>query len=156
MAADPSKDKPVENIFRITDEIVHQLNKTKKMVILMIVSIVVVLPVTHFITFAVIGETVFDERNGSGGRPGPPWLNDQSGGSVAGAAPPDNPAFRIVQAVVIGTILFWLGIGIRQWFVLSKWTKKYKQYKQLQKKIDEKLDYDNDNNNNEGNEGQRQ
>jgi hypothetical protein len=47
-----------------------------------------------------------------------------------------------------------IGIDIRQWFVLSKWTKKYKQYKQLQKKIDEKLDYDNDNN--EGNEGQRQ
>ena len=155
MGADPIKDKPVENIFRITDEIVHQLNKTKKMVILMIVSIVVVLPVTHIITFAVIGETVFDERNGSGGSPGPPWLNDRSGGSVAGAASPDNAAFRIVQAVVIGTILFWLGIGIRQWFVLSKWTKKYKQYKQLQKKIDEKLDYDNDNNN-EGNEGQRQ
>jgi uncharacterized membrane protein YczE len=62
-----------------------------------------------------------------------------------GVGPLDNPAFRIAQAVVIGTILFWLGIGIRQW---------YKQYKQLQKKIDEKLDYDNDNN--EGNEGQRQ
>ncbi len=155
MAADPSKDKPVENIFRITDEIVHQLNKTKKMVILMIVSIVVVLPVTHIITFAVIGETVFDERSDTGGRPGPPWLNDRSDGNVAGGGPPDNAAFRIVQAVVIGTILFWLGIGIRQWFVFSKWTKKYKQYKELQKKIDEKLDYDNDNNN-EGNEGQRQ
>ena len=155
MGADPIKDKPVENIFRITDEIVHQLNKTKKMVILMIVSIVVVLPVTHIITFAVIGETVFDERSGTGGRPGPPWLNDRSDGNVTGGGPPDNTAFRIVQAVVIGTILFWLGIGIRQWFVLSKWTKKYKQYKELQKKIDEKLDYDNDNNN-EGNEGQRQ
>ena len=155
MAADPIKDKPVENIFRITDEIVHQLNKTKKMVILMIISIVVVLPVTHIITFALIGETVFDERSGTGGRPGPPWLSDRSGGSVAGGGgPPDSAAFRIVQAVVIGTILFWLGIGIRQWFVLSKWTKKYKQYKELQKKIDEKLDYDNDNN--EGNEGQRQ
>jgi hypothetical protein len=155
VGADPIKDKPVENIFRITDEIVHQLNKTKKMVILMIVSIVVVLPVTHIITFAVIGETVFDERSGTGGRPGPPWLNDRSGGNVGGGGPPDNAAFRIVQAVVIGTILFWLGIGIRQWFVFSKWTKKYKQYKELQKKIDEKLDYDNDNNN-EGNEGQRQ
>ena len=142
-AADPTKDKPVENIFRITDEIVHQLNKTKKMVILMIVSIVVILPVTHIITFALIGETVFD-----GGGQGPPWFDDDRSGSgagdAAGGGPPDSPAFRIVQAVVIGTILFWLGIGIRQWFVLSKWTKKYKQYKQFQKKIDEKLDYDND------------
>jgi hypothetical protein len=145
-AADPTKDKPVENIFRITDEIVHQLNKTKKMVILMIISIVVVLPVTHIITFALIGgETVFDD----GGEDGPPFGNRSDGG------PPDSPAFRIVQAVVIGTILFWLGIGIRQWFVLSKWTKKYKQYKDLQKKIDEKLmDYDSDND--KGKEGQSQ
>jgi len=145
------KDKPVENIFRITDEIVHQLNKTKKMIILMIISIVVVLPVTHIITFTLIGDTVFQ---GSGeGRP--PWF-DRSGG---GGGPPNSNAFRIVQAVVIGTILFWLGIGIRQWFVFSKWTKKYKQYKDLQKKIDEKLDYDSDGDNNrdhERNSGQRQ
>jgi hypothetical protein len=152
VAADPTKDKPVENIFRITDEIVHQLNKTKKMVILMIVSIVIVLPVTHIITFALIGgETVFD--NGDGGGPPLPFDDRSSGGGGGGAS--DSPAFRIVQAVVIGTILFWLGIGIRQWFVLSKWTKKYKQYKQLQKKVDEKL-MDHDRDNDEGKEGQTQ
>ena len=145
MAADPIKDKPVENIFRITDEIVHQLNKTKKMVILMIVSIVIVLPATHIISFALIGETEFDDSNE--GRP--PWFDGSDGGG-----PPNNPAFRIVQVVVIATILFWLGIGIRQWFVFSKWTKKYKQYKDLQKKIDEKLDYDDDKD--EVNKGQRQ
>jgi hypothetical protein len=139
--ADSSKAKPLENIFRIMDEIVHHLNKTKKMVILMIVSIIIVLPATHIITFALIGETIFDDGQG------PPRF-DRSGGS------PDSSAFRIVQAVVIGTILFWIGIGIRQWFVLSKWTKKYKQYKELQKKVDEKLDYDIDNE--EGKGGQRQ
>ena len=138
--ADPIKDKPVENIFRIMDEIVGHLNKTKKMVILMIISIIIVLPVTHIITFALIGDTRFDD----GGRS----RFDRSDGG-----PPDNPAFRIVQAVVIGTILFWIVIGIRQWFMLSKWTKKYKQYKQLQKKIDEKLDYDSDSD--QGNEGQQ-
>jgi NADH:ubiquinone oxidoreductase subunit 5 (subunit L)/multisubunit Na+/H+ antiporter MnhA subunit len=137
---DPIKDKPVENIFRIMDEIVHHLNRTKKMIILMIISIIIVLPATHIITFALIGDTIFDGSE----RP----RFDRSGG------PPDSPAFRIVQAVVIGTILFWLGIGIRQWFVLSKWTKKYKQYKQLQKKIDEKLDYDSDSD--KGNEGQQE
>lgn len=126
--AEPNKsDKPAENVFRIMDEIVHQLNRTKRMFILMIVSIIIILPATHIITFALVGETVF-----SGG---PPF--DRSG-------PPDNPSFRIVQAVVIGFVLVWIGIGIRQWFVLSKWTKKYKQYKELQKKIDEKLDYDED------------
>ena len=122
------KDKRAENVFRIMDEIVHQLNKTKRMFILMIVSFIIVVPATHIITFALVGETIFDEG-------GPPF--DRSG-------PPDNPAFRVVQAVVIGTVLVWIGIGIRQWFVLSKWTKKYRQYKELQKKIDEKLDYDED------------
>jgi hypothetical protein len=122
-----SKDKPVENIFRAMDEIVHQLNKTKRLFILMIVSFVVIVPVTHVITFAVLGETTFDEG-------GPPF--DRGG--------PDNPSFRVVQAVIAATVLVWIGIGIRQWFVLSKWTKKYKQYKELQKKVDEKLDYDED------------
>ncbi|MFL6309847.1 MAG: hypothetical protein ACJ70T_07600 [Nitrososphaera sp.] len=61
MVEDTIKNKPVENIFRITDEIVHQLNKTKKMIILMIISIVVVLPVTHIITF-----TLSETRSFSG------------------------------------------------------------------------------------------
>jgi hypothetical protein len=136
---DPIKDKPVENIFRIMDEIVHHLNKTKKMVIMMIISIIIVLPATHIITFALIGQTIFDDEE----RP----RFDRSGW------PQDSPAFRIVQAVVIATVLLWIEIGFRQRFVLSKWTKKYKQYKQLQKKIDEKLDYDSDPI--KGNEGQQ-
>ena len=49
-----------------------------------------------------------------------------------------------MQAVVAGTVLVWKGIGILQWLVLSKRTKKYWQYKELQKMIDEKLDYDED------------
>jgi hypothetical protein len=37
-----------------------------------------------------------------------------------------------------------LGIGIRQWFVLSKWSKRYEHYKELQDKVDGKLDDDTD------------
>lgn len=124
--AEPKENRPVENVFKIMDEIVYQLNNTKRMFILMVVSFVIIVPSTHVITFVLLGETIFDSG-------GPPF--DRSG-------PPDNPSFRIVQAVIVGTVLVWIGIGIRQWFVLSKWTKKYKQYKELQKKIDEKLDYD--------------
>jgi hypothetical protein len=126
-------DKPVENIFRAMDEIVYQLNMTKRLFILMIVSFVVIVPATHIITTVVLGETIFDGGGFDDG--GPPF--DRSG-------PPDNLSFRIVQAVIVGTVLVWIGIGIRQWFVLSKWTKKYRQYKELQKKVDEKLDYDED------------
>jgi hypothetical protein len=126
-------DKPVENIFRAMDEIVYQLNNTKRLFLLMILSFVIIVPVTHIITTVVLGETFFDGGGFDDG--GPPFDN---------GGPPDNPSFRVVQAVIVGTVLVWIGIGIRQWFVLSKWTKKYKQYKELQKKVDEKLDYDED------------
>ena len=126
-------DKPVENIFRAMDEIVYQLNNTKRLFLLMILSFVIIVPVTHIITTVVLGETFFDGGGFDDG--GPPFDNGR---------PPDNPSFRVVQAVIVGTVLVWIGIGIRQWFVLSKWTKKYKQYKELQKKVDEKLDYDED------------
>jgi len=56
-------------------------------------------------------------------------------------------AFGIARAIVIVFVLAWIVIGIRQWFVLSRWTQRYELYKELQKKIDEKLDYDKDEDN---------
>jgi hypothetical protein len=35
--------------------------------------------------------------------------------------------------------IIWLGVGIRQWFVLSKWTKRYKQYKKRRDEADRKF-----------------
>jgi hypothetical protein len=52
-----------------------------------------------------------------------------------------GPSFPFVPVIPIAVVLVWLGVGIRQWYILSKWAKKYEQYKELQKKIDEKLDY---------------
>jgi len=117
--------EPVENIFQIMDEVVRQLNKTKKMFLLMIVSIAVVLPGTFIVTFALAGGSSF-------------WNGAPHDG------PPDGVAFGIARAIVIVFVLAWIVIGIRQWFVLSRWTQRYELYKELQKKIDEKLDYDKD------------
>lgn len=125
MSDSSGKDRPAENIFRIMDEIVYQLNKTKKMFLLMIISIVVVVPGTFIVTFALAGDTF--------------WTGQPHGG------PPDAFAFGIARAIVIAFILAWIVIGVRQWFVLSKWTQRYEQYKELQKKVDEKLDYDKNN-----------
>jgi hypothetical protein len=58
-----------------------------------------------------------------------------------------NPAFGIARVIPFLISLIWLGIGIRQWFVLSKWTKKYERYKELQKKIDAKLSDDDSSDN---------
>jgi cell division protein FtsL len=134
-----NNNKPTQNIFQIMDQIVHQLNKTKKMFLIMIVSIIVVVPATFIVTFALAGGSSFWND-------GPPWGGPRNGG------PPDGSAFGIARAIVIVFVLAWIVIGIRQWFVLSKWTQRYEIYKELQKKIDEKLDYDND----EGKGEQRQ
>ena len=118
-----------ENIFQIMDGIIVQLNKTKKMFIIMILTIMIIPPITFALTFALLGPPFpFHER-------GPP---DRFG-------PGFNPAFGIARIVPFLISIIWLGIGVWQWFVLSKWTKKYERYKELQKKIDEKLDDDNNN-----------
>ena len=128
--------KPTQNIFQIMDEVIRQINKAKKMFLIMIISIIVVVPGTFIVTFALAGGSSFWND-------GPPW------NGAGNRGPPDGSAFGIARAIVIVFVLAWIGIGIRQWFVLSKWTQRYEIYKEMQKKIDEKLDYDNDNNNEE-------
>jgi cell division protein FtsL len=141
-----SKDnnKPTQNIFQIMDEIVRQLNRTKKMFLIMIVSVVVVVPLTFAVTFALVGGPSFWNGPPGGGGGGP----DDGGG------PPDESAFGIARAIVIVFLIAWIVIGIRQWFVLSRWTQRYEIYKELQKKIDEKLDYESKENNEEKEEKQ--
>jgi Na+-driven multidrug efflux pump len=122
--------QPKENLFQIMDGIIYHLNRTKKMFIIMILSIMIIPPISFIITFAIFGppfpvdrSTIPHERFGAHGF---------------------GLGFATARAVPFIISLIWLGIGIRQWFVLSKWTKKYKQYRELQKKIDEKLDFDQD------------
>src|ERR687895_2600863 len=119
--------KPRDNIFQIMDGIIAQLNKTKKMFIIMILTIMIIPPIAFAVTFALLG---------------PPFpFHDE--GSLNRFGLGFNPAFGIARIVPFLISIIWLGIGIWQWFVLSKWTKKYERYKELQKKIDEKLDSNN-------------
>lgn|SRR5574341_183279 len=122
-----------ENLFQIMDGIIDQLNVTKKIFIIMIISIMIVTPLSIAVTFV-----LFDPPFHFG--PGPPPHERFDSGF--------NPLFNLTKYLPMMVALVWLGIGIRQWFVLSDWTKKYERYKELQKKIDEKLDYDNDNDKN--------
>ena len=49
---------------------------------------------------------------------------------------------RLLPAIISAV---WLAIGIRQWFVLSKWTSKYDKYKKMQEEIDKKLSDEDEN-----------
>src|ERR687889_683143 len=119
-----------ENVFQIMDGIIVQLNKTKKMFIIMILTIMIIPPIAFAVTFALLS---------------PPFHFDT--GSRGG--PPDSlripPQIAVARIVPILVSLVWLAIGIRQWFVLSKWSKKYERYRELQKRVDEKLEDVNDN-----------
>jgi hypothetical protein len=128
---DKDDNKPKENIFRIMDGIITQLNRTKKMFIIMILTIMIIPPIAFALSFALLWP--------------PADRFDRFG-------PGFNPAFGIARIVPFLIAIIWLGIGIWQWFVLSKWTKKYERYKDLRKKTDEKLK-DDDNNSNVGKEG---
>jgi hypothetical protein len=118
--------KPRDNIFQIMDGIIAQLNRTKKMFIIMILTLMIIPPVAFAVTFALLGPPFHFETGGRGG------------GLPDGFGPP--PQIAVARIVPILVSLVWLGIGIRQWFVLSKWSKKYERYKELQKMVDEKLE----------------
>ena len=53
------------------------------------------------------------------------------------------------QLMILVISLVWLGIGIRQWIVLSKWDKKYQQFKAQQDEINKELDDEPDDDPNE-------
>jgi len=100
------------------DGIILQLNRTKKMFIIMILTIMILPPISFVITFALLGPSMFFGPGGAGMHPegfGPGFWHGP---------------FALVRIVPIIIFLVWLGIGIIQWFVLSKWTKKYERYKE--------------------------
>ena len=102
---------PPENILHITDELVSQIDRTKRMVVVMIAVVVVAIPVTWHASALVSSSS-------------------------------DN--FRLVGYVTVLIAAVFLAIGVRQWMTLSKWTTRYREFKELQKKVDEKLDFESE------------
>jgi Na+-driven multidrug efflux pump len=98
-----------ENLLRIADELVRQVDRTKKIVIVMIVAVIVGIPVSWHITPFLLGT-------------------------------PYN--FRVAGIVSIIIAAIFVAVGIMQWMTFSKWTERYKIYKEMQKKVDEKLDFE--------------
>jgi hypothetical protein len=114
--ANPSKKAQEEdilgdNILRIADELVSQVDKAKKYVITMIVAVIVAIPLSWHVTPLLLGT-------------------------------PYN--FRVAGIVTILVAVAFIAVGVRQWMTLSKWTERYKAYKELQAKIDAKLDFEDD------------
>ena len=134
--SDNNNTRSDSSIFYIMDGIIDQLNKTKKLFIIMLLTIMIIPPIAFMLTFMLFGFPFHGDgynnwtRNGSWG--------DDSSSSNSGF----NSSFRYLPLIPVIVFIVWMGIGIRQWFVLSKWDKKYKKYRELQKKIDKDLGKD--------------
>ena len=100
-----------ESILRIADELVRQVDRTKKLVIVMLIAVVVAIPISWHVTPYLLGT-------------------------------PYN--FRVAGIATIFIALVFIAVGVRQWMVFSRWTERYKAYKELQAEIDAKLDFEDE------------
>lgn len=103
------KDTAHENLLEILDNVIHQLDFTGKMIIIMIVSFFTIVPITAIIINSL------DNRDDLG---------------------------IVIPIVAVSVFLVWLGVGIRQWIVFWKWKHRYRAYKEQQKKLEERLDFE--------------
>jgi len=146
-----SKDKPDrENIFKILDGIMHDLGKTKKMFLIMILTILIIPPIA-----IMVASTAFDSpfHDGFQERLEEKLQNSLQKGDldldqyehIKHITSDDGHMIHMPkgpQLIIFALSLGWLAVGIRQWVVLSKWDKKYKKFKTDQEDIDKKLDDD--------------
>ncbi len=145
MAKDRKEDH--ENIFEILDGIMFQLGKTKKIFLIMILTILIIPPAALLVMSSVTERPFEDQleqrlqdRLDRGGITQEEFDNIKN---KFGNDKPRNP-LHPPQLIIIVISLVWLGIGIRQWIVLSKWDKKYQNFKAKQKEIDKELEDESD------------
>ena len=147
-------DKRDENIFEILDGMMFQLSRTKKMFMVMILTTLIIPPVALLVMAATFDQP-FDERvemhlkerlkNGD--------ITEQELDAIKEKILDKGMKKKILlhppQLLIFAISVGWLGVGIRQWIVLTKWDKKYQKFKQRQKEIDKKLSESEDEENNE-------
>jgi hypothetical protein len=103
------KGTPHENLPEMLDNVIRQLDFTRKIIIIMVLSFVIIVPIIAYI--GILSQ------------------------STAGVG---------VYIPIIGGAVFlaWLGVGIRQWIVFSKWLRKFRLYKERQKELEDLLDFE--------------
>jgi hypothetical protein len=139
--------KRSENIFEIMDGIIDQLNNTKRLFIAMILTVMIIPPLVFIVAFELITYSSSSDNTSSSASVAP--INHHKGEHSRGDVLfGDKPLFTITRNIPLIIGIIWLGVGIRQWIVLSKWSRKYQRYKELQKKIDEEMNNEEDSVNN--------
>lgn len=136
-----------KNIFEILDGIMFQLSRTKKMFMIMILT-VLILPPAAILVMTTVSDSPFhqqfEERLQEKLEKGELTLDEYQHFKNKFENEKPRHLLHPPQLVILIISLVWLGIGIRQWVVLSKWDKTYQQFKKEQKKTDKKFEDDSD------------
>ncbi|QLH04303.1 hypothetical protein C5F49_02455 [Nitrosopumilus oxyclinae] len=135
-----------ENIFEILDGIMFQMGNTKKIFMIMILTTLILPPLALLVMTSVF-DSPFDEKLdvrlqihlSNGDITEEEYENIKSKVIDRGRT---NLFLNPPQLIIFAISLVWLGVGVRQWFVLSKWDKKYERFKAKQADIDKKLSDD--------------
>ena len=143
-----NKDKKRDSIFEIMDGMMFQLSKTKKMFMIMILTTLIIPPIALLAMTSAFDSPFndrFDQRLEE-------RINERCRQDHLTKNECDTIKNRLIdrnrnqvllqppQLLIFAISLVWLGIGIKQWFSISKWDKKYQKFKEKQDQVDKKLD----------------
>lgn len=154
---DKNSEDSHENIFEIMDGTIAHLNKTKKMFVVMILTVLILPPIALLVTVNIF-DSPFQQRQEERMQiiadleslADDDFPQEQVDQILAHLKEPrKSPFLKGPQTLIFVISIIWLGIGIRQWIVLSKWSKKYERYKKKQEEIDKKLDEEPEKGNND-------
>ena len=137
-----------DSIFEIMDGMMFQLSKTKKIFMIMILTTLIIPPIALLVmtsTFDSPFNDKFEQRledrlkeQVKRGNISQDEVNKIKNKII------DNNRGKVLlqpaQLIIFTISIVWLGVGIKQWFSLSKWDKKYQQFKEKQQQVDKKLD----------------
>ena len=172
-----------ESIFGIMDNIMLEMSKTKKMFLVMVLTILILPPVGLLMMTAVFDNPFYPDVDGFAIHEEweqksyqlrdmlleiekvPPEMRADKLEEVLSSDkyielstrlnelsdqhaefendPPwddDKPPVKPLQLIIFVISGIWLGIGIRQWYIMSKWDSKYKQFRKQQDEINKKID----------------
>ncbi len=136
-----------KNIFEILDGIMFQLSRTKKIFMIMILTVLILPPAAILVMTTVTDSPFhqqFEERIQEKLEKGELTSDEYQHFKNKFENEKPRNFLHPPQFIILIISLVWLGVGIRQWIVLSKWDKTYQQFKKEQKEIDKKFEDDSD------------
>jgi hypothetical protein len=130
------------------DGMMFQLGKTKKIFMIMILTTLIIPPVSLLVMTSAFDSPFNDRLN----QRLEERINERCRQNDVTRDECNNIKNKLIdknrpqvllqppQLLIFAISLVWLSIGIKQWLSISKWDKKYQRFKEKQEQVDKKLD----------------